>query len=131
MRISELTPSQILFGTVWPPGGVTITLAKNWNFWLKFFGRNLIWKKMTSNIFWAQFSSKMDLKCSKTWLFYNTCSYQIQFSFYAFSTYFYRKNGKYTRGHFFSETISSKKFQPKFPIFSQSDGDATWWPNSS
>ena len=23
------------------------------------------------------------------------------------------------------------KFQLKIPIFSQSDGDATWWPNSS
>ena len=45
ISISELNPSQILFGTVWPPGGVTITLAKNWNFWLKFFGGNPFWKK--------------------------------------------------------------------------------------
>ena len=91
MSSSELNPSQILFGTVWPPGGVTITLA----------------------CFVALVATKYCLV------------------FMHFRPIFLKKvDSKYTSGHFFSETISSKKFQPKFPIFRQSDGDATWWPNS-
>ena len=38
---------------------------------------------------------------------------------------------KYPWGHFFPNRIPSKKFKLKIPIFSQSDGDATQWPNSS
>ena len=32
--------------------------------------------------------------------------------------------------HFFPKRIHQKKFQLKIPIFSKSDDDATWWPNS-
>ena len=37
---------------------------------------------------------------------------------------------KYPRGNFLPKRIHQKKFQLKIPIFSKSDGDATWWPNS-
>ena len=32
--------------------------------------------------------------------------------------------------HFFPKRIQQKKFQLKIPIFSKSDDDAAWWPNS-
>ena len=34
------------------------------------------------------------------------------------------------RSHFFLKRTNQKKFQLKIPIFSKSDDDATWWPNS-
>ena len=37
---------------------------------------------------------------------------------------------KLSRSHFFAKRIHQKKFQLKIPIFSKSDDDATWWPNS-
>ena len=37
---------------------------------------------------------------------------------------------KLPRSHFFPKRIHQKKFQLKIPIFSKSDDDATWWPNS-
>ena len=33
-----LSISELIFLTVWPPGGAIITFAENWNFELKFFG---------------------------------------------------------------------------------------------
>ena len=48
LNISELTKSQKFFVTVWPPGGVTIAFAENWNFELKFFWVNSIREKLTS-----------------------------------------------------------------------------------
>ena len=37
---------------------------------------------------------------------------------------------KLPRSHFFLKRIHQTKFQLKIPIFSKSDDDATWWPNS-
>ena len=37
---------------------------------------------------------------------------------------------KLTKSNFFPKRIHQKKFQLKIPIFSKSDGGATWWPNN-
>ena len=37
---------------------------------------------------------------------------------------------KLPRSHFFSKRIHQNKFKLKIPIFSKSNDDATWWPNS-
>ena len=47
------------------------------------------------------------------------------------SIYEEKMDPKYPSGHCFQKRILSKIFQLKIPIFSQSDGDATQWPNSS
>ena len=44
----ELTTTQKIFVTVWPPGATIITLAENWNFELNFFLVNSFGEKMTS-----------------------------------------------------------------------------------
>ena len=41
-----------------------------------------------------------------------------------------RIDSKHSRGNFFPIGIYQKKFQLKIPIFSKSDDNATWWPNS-
>ena len=46
------------FVTVWPPGGIIITFAENWNFELKFFLVNTVRKKITSRVFWINFLYK-------------------------------------------------------------------------
>ena len=51
LSISELTASQKIFVTVWPPGGAIMTFAENWNFGLKFFLVNSLREKITSSVF--------------------------------------------------------------------------------
>ena len=58
LSISELITSQKFFGTVWPPVGVTITFAKNWNLEMNFFFSEFFLKKMTSRGFLFHFLAK-------------------------------------------------------------------------
>ena len=65
LSISELTTSQKIFVTVWPPGGDIITFAENWNFELKFFLVNSYREKITSRVFWINSLSKNGSKMFK------------------------------------------------------------------
>ena len=56
---------KIFFVTVWPPGGITITLAKNLNFWLKFIAGNPLCNRMIFKIFWFHFFFKNESKMPK------------------------------------------------------------------
>ena len=48
-----------------------------------------------------------------------------------FSPIFWQKiDPKCPGGNFFPKRIHQKIFQLKIPIFSKSDDDTTWWPNS-
>ena len=66
LSMSEVTTSQNFFVNVWPPGGVIITFAENWNFVLKFFLVNSFKKKWLLDSFGSISCPKMGLKAAKT-----------------------------------------------------------------
>ena len=102
-------------------------------FLAKIFGGNPLGEKITSMMFWIHFSLKNGSKMPKKLdCFIALLAIKHSPVLRHFRSFFKENmDPKHHRGHFFLKRIPSKKFQLKIPIFSQSDGDATWWPNSS